>query len=260
MIWQERHTGGLQAEANRAILARVLAVLSLVLLALGCQSTPSGRYPGDKPAAPSQEAGASWALALTDIRVIDGDTVAATIVGAASEERIRLAGIDAPEMSQSGGPEASIVLAAFLATGDVTLVGDGRDKYGRLIGDLYVGERSVSWSLVRSGHAWWYEKYSSDAELGAAQEQAVAERAGLWAASSPIAPWEYRSGKRVGAPPRESVAPTAESEPANQATVFVTKTGKKYHRETCRFVQQSKIAIDRGEAEAKFGPCKVCQP
>ena len=42
--------------------------------------------------------------------------------------------------------------------------------------------------------------------------------------------------------------------------VFVTKRGKKYHQETCRVIQKSKVtAIDELEAEEKgYGPCKRC--
>ena len=42
--------------------------------------------------------------------------------------------------------------------------------------------------------------------------------------------------------------------------VFVTKTGKKYHRETCGYLKNSKIEMLRADAEKKYTPCKVCNP
>jgi len=44
-------------------------------------------------------------------------------------------------------------------------------------------------------------------------------------------------------------------------TVYVTKTGKKYHKETCRYLKYSKISISLKEAKEKqFEACKVCKP
>ena len=48
----------------------------------------------------------------------------------------------------------------------------------------------------------------------------------------------------------------AQSEP----TVYITNTGKKYHREDCRFLEYSKKSIPLAEAREKYDPCKVCKP
>jgi len=45
---------------------------------------------------------------------------------------------------------------------------------------------------------------------------------------------------------------------ANQ--VFVTKSGSKYHRDGCRSLSKSKIAIALANARKRYGPCKVCKP
>jgi len=43
--------------------------------------------------------------------------------------------------------------------------------------------------------------------------------------------------------------------------VHATRTGKRYHREGCRFLSKSDIPMTRAEAEAKgLTPCSVCQP
>ena len=43
--------------------------------------------------------------------------------------------------------------------------------------------------------------------------------------------------------------------------VFTTKTGEKYHMETCRFLTYSKHPIVLARAlELGYGPCKICRP
>jgi hypothetical protein len=43
-------------------------------------------------------------------------------------------------------------------------------------------------------------------------------------------------------------------------TVYGTRTGEKYHRDTCRYLSKSKIPMELEEAAARYGPCSVCRP
>jgi len=44
-------------------------------------------------------------------------------------------------------------------------------------------------------------------------------------------------------------------------TVYITKTGTKYHTSTCRYLQSSKISISLSDAKAKgYTACGVCKP
>jgi biopolymer transport protein ExbD len=44
-------------------------------------------------------------------------------------------------------------------------------------------------------------------------------------------------------------------------TVYITKTGKKYHRDGCRYLSQSKVKTTLKQAKANgYAPCKVCHP
>jgi biopolymer transport protein ExbD len=44
-------------------------------------------------------------------------------------------------------------------------------------------------------------------------------------------------------------------------TVYVTRTGKRYHRDGCRYLSMSKIPISLKDAKANgYSPCKVCHP
>jgi hypothetical protein len=52
----------------------------------------------------------------------------------------------------------------------------------------------------------------------------------------------------------------AQQDPKTQ-TVYVTRTGKKYHRDGCRYLSLSKIPISLKDAKAKgYTACKVCHP
>jgi hypothetical protein len=49
-------------------------------------------------------------------------------------------------------------------------------------------------------------------------------------------------------------------EPRSQ-TVYITRTGKKYHMDGCRYLSQSKIPTSLKAAKANgYTPCKVCRP
>ncbi len=55
--------------------------------------------------------------------------------------------------------------------------------------------------------------------------------------------------------------PTSARTFSSAATVYVTKSGKKYHLPQCQFLAKSKIAIKLPQAKIrKFTPCKVCKP
>ena len=43
-------------------------------------------------------------------------------------------------------------------------------------------------------------------------------------------------------------------------TVYVTRTGKCYHRSTCRYLSKSKIPMPLAEAKRRYRACSVCNP
>lgn len=45
-----------------------------------------------------------------------------------------------------------------------------------------------------------------------------------------------------------------------KTTVYITKTGKKYHRGNCSYLRKSKIPISLSEARQGYGPCSKCNP
>lgn len=60
--------------------------------------------------------------------------------------------------------------------------------------------------------------------------------------------------------PLASVHSIASVQPT-EVTVYVTKTGTKYHRSGCQYLSKSRIAMDLSEAKASgYGPCSRCSP
>jgi hypothetical protein len=52
----------------------------------------------------------------------------------------------------------------------------------------------------------------------------------------------------------------AQQDPKTE-TVYVTRTGKKYHRDGCRYLALSKIPISLKDAKSGgYTACKVCHP
>ena len=46
-----------------------------------------------------------------------------------------------------------------------------------------------------------------------------------------------------------------------EQVVYITKTGKKFHKASCRYLKHSKIEVSRDEAMATgYTACKICRP
>lgn len=84
------------------------------------------------------------------VLVYDGDTFLT-----ADSVRVRLLGVDAPELYQPGGDIARDILEKFLLGRQVRLERDGeeRDEYGRLLRYVWIGDTMVNLELVARGYA-----------------------------------------------------------------------------------------------------------
>ena len=47
---------------------------------------------------------------------------------------------------------------------------------------------------------------------------------------------------------------------SDDATVYVTNTGSKYHTGSCRHIRKSHTAMSLSDAKARYEPCSVCKP
>ena len=150
--------------------------LALILL-LFCLSTPSH----------------SEAIKGEVTRVIDGDTI--VIEHRHHPLRIRLCGIDAPEKKQAYGDRAKEELSELCASKHVTVIISQKDRYGRSVGEVFVGDQNINEELLRRGAAWWYWRYSKNPNYQALEEEARNSHRGLWQALNPTPPWVFRREK-----------------------------------------------------------------
>jgi endonuclease YncB( thermonuclease family) len=143
-------------------------------------------------------AGAAAAAEPAQWRVVnvhDGDTITALDEGN-TQHRIRLQGIDAPELGQPFGRVARDRLAALAKGKTATVHASGKDRYGRVLATVEVEHDDLGRRLVAEGLAWHYTRYSDDAGLTAAERDARAAGSGLWSDREPVPPWEWRASER----------------------------------------------------------------
>ena len=125
------------------------------------------------------------------VNVADGDTV--TVLDAEKvQHKIRLQGIDAPEKSQAFGTKSKERLSEKIGEKEVVVKWKEKDRYGRVLGEIYLGDRHINLEMVQDGFAWHYKQYSKSKELAQAQDEARNAKNGLWADKEPVPPWEFR--------------------------------------------------------------------
>ncbi|MGJ5817610.1 thermonuclease family protein [Paludibaculum fermentans] len=142
--------------------------------------------------------GETWTGKVVGIQ--DGDTI--TILRVGKPVRVRLDGVDCPELGQPFGGRARERVSA-LTFGRMVVVREGvgaagRDRYGRVLAQVILADgRNLNRLLVAEGWAWWYRHYAPrDAVLAGLEERARELRLGLWADEEPEPPWLWRGQRR----------------------------------------------------------------
>ena len=125
------------------------------------------------------------------VGVSDGDTI--TVLRNRTPIKVRLHGIDCPEIGQDFGSRAKAFTSELVFGRVVKVVPWDTDRYGRTVADVILADgRILNHELVRAGLAWWYRKYAPDigtlAQLEAAARDA---KRGLWSQPNPVPPWEW---------------------------------------------------------------------
>lgn len=162
-----------------------LVTLAALLVLGGCTLRPA-RAPGSE--------------LVTVVRVADGDTLTIRIEG--KDERVRLLGIDAPEVAHDGQPAECGAntsrdrLRQLVGGGKVSVasdpISDERDRHGRLLAYVTTTDGvDVGLALIGGGFAdAWYPvsepQPSRFVHYKAAEVQARAERVGLWSKCSRV--------------------------------------------------------------------------
>lgn len=146
--------------------------------------------------------------------ITDGDTITVFDENA-RKYKIRLFAVDAPETSchlptptvadtvciesaQRAGKESKDNLVRWIFGKKVYVLINGKDKYNRYVGTVYLGKRDINLQQVKEGYAWIFTRYAETMnptlykDYVASEESARAKRIGLWKYDNPMPPWEYR--------------------------------------------------------------------
>lgn len=128
------------------------------------------------------------------VGVADGDTL--TVLRGRRQIKVRLEGIDCPELHQDFGTRAKQYTSSLVFGKRVTVKAKYLDQNGRTVSRVSVNGKDASVALVEAGLAWHFKRYSSDPLLAKAEKQARRLKKGLWSVRNPVPPWEWRRLKR----------------------------------------------------------------
>ncbi|MBE0448226.1 MAG: thermonuclease family protein [Actinobacteria bacterium] len=198
------------------------------------------------------------------VRVVDGDTIQITLNG--KKEKVRLIGVDTPETKhpskpvEAYGKQAEEYTRSKLSGRTVFLELDvqERDKYGRVLAYVWLTQPSkISDSEIRAKMFNAHLLLDGYAQLATyppnvkyvdhfTKYQVEARNAdrGLWGVPTT----------------QKSVAPPSDTG-SGEITVYLTRTGEKYHVGTCGYLSKGKIPVSLSDAKAQgYEPCSVCGP
>ena len=131
-------------------------------------------------------------LFASHVNVVDGDTIKL------GDVKIRFSGIDAPEINQTCvasegkvacGKISKDILLTKVTNNKISCTDEGKDFYGRVLGECFVNGESLSSYLVREGFAFAYRKYSDKYILD--EEYAKSNKLGMWSMKFEY-PWDFR--------------------------------------------------------------------
>ena len=129
------------------------------------------------------------------VAVHDGDSL--TLLVEKQKIRVRLDGIDAPEIGQRYGKSSRAALAKLCRGKDAKVVERGKDEEGRIVGSVHCNGVDASAEQVRHGMAWVHMRYLPfGAPLYELETNARLRGVGLWQDSDPVPPWEWRKTRR----------------------------------------------------------------
>ena len=188
-------------QGNKVLILRMLLILLLPFLLIPVAMAVSDTFVGKC------------------VSVHDGDTLGVMHNG--KEEKIRVWGIDCPELHQDFGSRAKQFTSDQVFGKIVTIEVKSHDRYGRTVGRVKVDGKDLSLELAKSGMAWYYRKYSNDQQLASAEKDARDKKIGLWSAPNPLPPWDFRKN-RIAV--RKNTSPKASKSPIKENSSEVVRT------------------------------------
>jgi len=185
------------------------------------------------------------------VYVSDGDTIHVIPKGG-EKIKVRVEGIDCPEITQEFGLEAKAFVVDAILHKQVKIMVVDVDRYGRKVARVYYGQKDLSVELLKNGLAWHYKKYNQETELAALESDARKRKAGLWS-NHFVAPWDYRKGGNN--------VQSGDLKPG-QVLICNSSGSKSYHLNYCQGLRrcQSEVLKLTKQLAIKEGrsPCGYC--
>jgi micrococcal nuclease len=140
-------------------------------------------------------------------RVVDGDTI--VVKDGDARTTIRLVGIDAPEVShkkrEPGQPfsqKSAQHLAGLVLNKVVTVKSFGPDRYGRILGEVFVSGKNINLEMVKSGLAEAYRgtppKGQNMGPYWKAEAEAKKAGEGMWVLGAKyVSPRDWRKAQKI---------------------------------------------------------------
>jgi len=146
------------------------------------------------------------------IEVNSGDVI--TITNLNRPVRVKLMGVDAPEMNQAFGDVAKQHLSDLVYEKSVLVEYAGIAADSSLTGRVLLNDADIGAQMIRDGAAWFDPSNGNrlsptNQEVYQQSEQAArSEKRGLWQDEHAVAPWEFVKAEatRRNPPPKETVA------------------------------------------------------
>jgi len=194
------------------------------------------------------------------VSVTDGDTI--TVLDSSNtQHKIRIYGVDCPESHQDYGQKAKQFTSDLVFGKTVEVKVMDTDRYGRTVGIVNIGSKSLNAELIINGMAWFYGQYcktSFCSQWNQYQEEAISRKIGLWSIQNPIPPWEFRRGssKTAQSPTTNATQNAGAYHGNSKSMVFHSSKCKFYDCKNCTAVFPDRdMAIKTG-----FRPCGECKP
>lgn len=130
------------------------------------------------------------------IEVHDGDTL--TVAYDGKSKRVRLFGVDSPELNQAHGKAARAGVRQLVKSHTFSVLELETDQYERPIVRMFFEDgRELNAVVVQSGFAYWYRRYAPKrTDLSLLEQEARRARRGLWRNPPQEKPWDYRKNRR----------------------------------------------------------------
>ena len=125
-------------------------------------------------------------------KVVDGDTLHVQPAQGGVSQKLRIKGIDAPEVCQAWGLQSREALARLVWGQRVTVQLNDVDDHGRWLANVFVNGEDVGARLVAQGHAWSYQFRRDPGPYVFQQQQAAINRLGLFGQPQAMRPREFR--------------------------------------------------------------------